>query len=103
MSSPTDQQRFRLQAGGVETGGTGKATDYRVDLDRKYDVYLEQGGDRQLIGSCSIEAGPAGTYVVVPEFAINFEPSDCEFWSAWRTDSGGIAHLHNVWMTVSGA
>ena len=97
------QQRFRLQQGGIETGGTGKARSYEFDVGREYEVYFNRGGDRQLVGTCTIEAGPADTHTVVPAFLVTFEPDDCEFFAAFRTDADGIAHLHNVWMTVQGS
>jgi hypothetical protein len=107
MSSSTNQQRFRLQRG-VETSSVGPqgaigAKDYRIDLEREYDVYLHQAGGRELVGTCSIESGAAGSYVVEPGFTINFDPSDCAFWGTWDTDDDGVAALQHVWMTVEGA
>ena len=106
MSTQGGPQRFRLQLG-VTTGAVEErrmieATEHLVDSDREYDVYLHQVGGRELVGTCTIEGGPAG-YVVVPGFAINFDASDCEFWGVWDTDPAGTARLKHVWMTVEGA
>jgi hypothetical protein len=107
MSSPANAQRFRLQrgvmTGPVEEGRIIEATEYHVDSEREYDVYLHQGGGRELIGTCSIESELAGSYMVVPGFAINFDASDCEFAGVWDTDHAGTARLKHVWMTVDGA
>jgi hypothetical protein len=105
--SSTEQWRFQLQRG-VQTGSVGErgiidATEYLVESDREYDVYLHQAGGRELVGTCSIKGGPTGSYVVVPRFAINFDASDCEFWGVWNTDDTGTARLQHVWMTVEGA
>jgi len=102
-----NRQRFRLQRG-VETGSVGPqgsigAKEYRVDLQCAYEVYLHQAGGRELVGTCSIESGPARSYLVVPEFNVTFDPSDCEFWGVWDTDGGGITRLKHVRMTVQGA
>jgi hypothetical protein len=106
MSSDANPKRFRLQRG-VETGSVEErriieATEHLVDSAREYDVYLHQAGGRELVGTCTIEGGPAG-YLVVPGFAINFDASDCEFWGVWDTDHAGTARLKHVWMTVEGA
>lgn len=107
MSTQGGPQRFRLERG-VETGSVEErriieATEHLVDSDREYDVYLHQAGGRELVGTCSVESGPGGSYMVVPRFAINFDESDCEFWSVWDTDHAGTARLKHVWMTVEGA
>jgi len=106
MSTQGGPQRFRLQhgvaTGPVEDGRIIEATVHLVDSDREYDVYLHQGGGRELVGTCTIEGGPAG-YVVVPGFAINFDASDCKFAGVWDTDRTGTARLKHVWMTVEGA
>jgi hypothetical protein len=106
MSTQGGPKRFRLQLG-VTTGAVEErrmieATEHLVDSDREYDVYLHQAGGRELVGTCTIEGGPAG-YVVVPRFAINFEASACEFSGVWETDHAGTARLKHVWMTVEGA
>jgi hypothetical protein len=106
MSFPADRQRFRLQQG-VVTGSVDQrrmieATKYRVDQ-REYEVFLHQGGNRELVGTCAIEGESAGSYLVAPNFVINFDPSDCEFLGSWDTDDQGIARLQHVWMTVQGA
>jgi hypothetical protein len=107
MSSAANPQRFRLQrgvtTGVVEEGRIIEATEYLVDSDREYEVYLHQAGGRELVGTCSIESGPAGSYVVAPGFAINFDASECEFSGVWDTDHAGTARLKHVWMTVEGA
>jgi len=107
MSTHEGPQRFRLQrgvtTGAVEEGEIIQATEYLVDSDREYDVYLHQAGGRELVGTCSVESGPAASYVVVPGFAINFDASDCEFSGVWDTDHAGTARLKHVWMTVEGA
>lgn len=106
MSVPAIPQRFRLRQG-VVTGSVDQrrmieATEYRVEQSG-YEVFFHQGGNRELVGTCTIEAEPAGSYVVLPDFVINFDPSDCEFWGSWDTDGQGIARLQHVWMTVQGA
>ena len=106
MTTQGGPQRFRLQrgvvTGAVEEGRIIEATEYHVASDREYDVYLHQAGGREQVGTCSIESGPAGSYVVVPGFAINFDTSDCEFSGVWDTDHAGTARLKHVWMTVEG-
>ena len=107
MSTQGGPQRFRLQRGvaigAVEERRIIEATEYLVDSGREYDVYLHQLGGRELVGTCSIESGPAGSYVVVPGFAINHDASECEFSGVWDTDHAGTARLKHVWMTVEGA
>jgi hypothetical protein len=107
MSSPANPQRFRLQrgvtTGAVEEGRIIEPTEYLVDSDREYDVYLHQAGPREMVGTCSVTSGPAGSYLVVPGFAINLDAADGEFSGAWDTDHARAARLKHVWMTVEGA
>jgi len=102
MSTQGGRTRFPLLRG-VETGRAGPAREYRVDVERQYEVFLHQRATRELVGTCSIQLEPSGSHSVVPEFDINFEPADCEFWGQWRTDEEGVGHLHHVWLTVQGA
>jgi hypothetical protein len=106
MESPSSGQRFTLNRGvqiGPPERGIIAPTEYRIDLQREYEVYMHQAGSADLAGTCSIEAGPAGTYIVLPNFNVKFDPSDCEFRGAWETDRDGVARLQRVWLRVEGA
>jgi hypothetical protein len=93
-----DERAFRLSFRS-EAGGTGKAKEYRVDLTHPYQVVRQGALGREELGSCTVE-GTAGSYVVVPHFAIGSDPSNAFFWAVWETDGNGVASLKHVLLTT---
>jgi len=51
------------------------------------------------MGMCTIE-GTAGSYVVVPQFAIESDPANAFFWAVWEMDGAGVASLKHVLLTT---
>jgi hypothetical protein len=82
-----------------EAAGAGKAREYRVDLTHPYPVVRQGALGREELGSCTVE-GTAGSYVVVPKFAIGSDPANAFFWAVWEMDGDGVASLEHVLLTT---
>jgi hypothetical protein len=93
-----DQRAFPLSFR-IETGGPSKSKEYRVDVTHPYQVVRQGALGREEMGMCTIE-GTAGSYVVVPQFAIESDPANAFFWAVWETDGSGVASLKHVLLTT---
>jgi hypothetical protein len=96
---PDDERAFPLSFR-IETGGAAsKAKEYRVDLTHPYQVVRQGALGREEMGTCTIE-GTAGSYVVLPHFAIGSDPANAFFWAVWETNDAGVASLKHVLFTT---
>jgi hypothetical protein len=93
-----DERAFPLSFR-VEAGSANKAKAYRVDLTHPYPVVRQGALGREEMGTCTIE-GTAGSYVVLPQFAIGSDPANAFFWAVWETDGAGVASLKHVLLTT---
>jgi hypothetical protein len=93
-----EERAFRLYFRS-EAGGAGKAKEYRVDVTHPYQVVRQGALGREELGSCTVE-GAAGSYVVVPHFAIGSDPANAFFWAVWETDGERVASLKHVLLTT---
>jgi len=95
----SDEERAYRLSFRSEAAGAGKPKEYRVDLTRPYQVVRQGALGREELGSCTVE-GSAGSYVVVPHFAIASDPSNAFFWAVWETGGDGVASLKHVLLTT---
>ena len=77
------------------------AADWHADPGREYDVLIDNHGQRERLGTCSIESSSTGVAVVVPHFAMPVDTSGGTFWGVWGTDPGGRPSLDYVLLLVS--
>jgi hypothetical protein len=99
MTRPDDERAYPLSFRVETGGGVSKTREYRVDLTHPYPVIRQGALGREVLGTCTIEGTP-GSYVVLPDFAIESDPANAFFWAVWETNDEGVASLKHLLLTT---